>query len=165
MTPRYALVAARSRNQVIGRDADIPWTVQGEQALFKKITMNGCLIMGRRTYESIGRPLPGRLTLIVTRQAHYEQSGCRIFHSIEDALQDAMQTERPIFVIGGGELYAATLANARQVHLTTIDLEVEGNVFFPDFPTPAFKFTHREHFESNHNYTYEIYEQPALENL
>ena len=77
MTPRYAIVAAQSRNQVIGRDADIPWTVKGEQALFKKITMNGCLIMGRRTFESIGRPLPGRLTLIVTRQTQYAQPGCR----------------------------------------------------------------------------------------
>lgn len=165
MTPPYALVAARSRNHVIGRDADIPWTVKGEQALFKKITMNGCLIMGRRTFESIGRPLPGRLTQIVTRQTQYAQPGCRVFHSIEAALQDAQQTGRPIFVIGGGELYAATLANARQVHLTTIDLEVAGNVFFPDFPTPAFKLTHREHFESNHHYTYEIYEQSALETV
>ena len=165
MTPPYAIVAARSRNHVIGRDADIPWTVKGEQALFKKITMNGCLIMGRRTFESIGRPLPGRLTQIVTRQTQYAQPGCRVFHSIEAALQDAQQTDRPIFVIGGGELYAATLANARQVHLTTIDLEVTGNVFFPDFPTPAFKLTHREPFESNHHYTYEIYEQSALETV
>ena len=121
--------------------------------------------MGRRTFESIGRPLPGRLTQIVTRQTQYAQPGCRVFHSIEAALQDAQQTDRPIFVIGGGELYAATLANARQVHLTTIDLEVTGNVFFPDFPTPAFKLTHREHFESNHHYTYEIYEQSASETV
>ena len=163
MTPKYAIVAARSRNQVIGRDADIPWTVKGEQALFKKITENGCLIMGRRTYESIGRPLPGRLTQIVTRQAQYAQPGCRVFHTIESALQSAMATQRPIYVIGGGELYAATLANAHRVHLTTIDVEVTGNVFFPDFPTPDFKLVHTEHFESNHNYTYEIYEQPSLE--
>lgn len=163
MSVNYSLVAARSRNHIIGRDADIPWQVKGEQALFKKITLGGCLVMGRRTFESIGRPLPGRISIVVTRQNDYKPEGCLVAHDIEEGLKQAEASERPIFVIGGGELYAATLARAQRVHLTTIDLEVEGNVFFPQFPTNAFTCTHTDHFQSNHTYCYQIFDRNQTE--
>ncbi len=165
MTIDYALIAARSRNSVIGRDDEIPWHVKGEQALFKKITLGGCLLMGRRTFESIGRALPGRISIVITRQQDYSPEGCHVAHTLEAAFHSAEQTKRPIFVIGGGELYASTLAQARWVHLTTIDLEVNGNVYFPPFPTANFTCIHTEHFQSNHAYCYQTFERNPTENV
>ncbi|MGB1189375.1 MAG: dihydrofolate reductase [Pseudomonadales bacterium] len=157
MNPSYAIVAAQSRNHVIGRGSDIPWQVKGEQALFKKITQGGCLVMGRKTFESIGRPLPGRLTLIVTRQQGYRHDGCEVFNSISAAMTFAASTDRPIFVVGGGELYGAMINDAQCVHLTTVEIEVSGDVYFPEFPRRQFDLIETEHFESNINYTYQRY--------
>ncbi|MFZ8974060.1 MAG: dihydrofolate reductase, partial [Pseudomonadales bacterium] len=94
MTIDYALIAARSRNSVIGRDDEIPWHVKGEQALFKKITLGGCLLMGRRTFESIGRALPGRISIVITRQQDYAPEGCHVAHTLEAAFHSAEHTKR-----------------------------------------------------------------------
>jgi len=155
VNPSYAIVAARSRNHVIGRGSDIPWQVKGEQALFKKITDGGCLVMGRKTFESIGRPLPGRLTLIVTRQLDYRRDGCEVFDSIDTAMAFAASSARPVFVVGGGELYAAMIQDAHWVHLTTLDIDVSGDVYFPTFPMNHFDLVETTHFESNINYIYQ----------
>ena len=153
------LVAARSLNNVIGNGSEIPWNVHGEQSLFKEITMNGVLLMGRKTYESIGRRLPGRITIIITRNRQYHQPGCEIATSLAAAINYASRQDRPVFAIGGGEIYAQALPVASGVHLTTIQQEVEGDIFFPVFPTVDFTLVEEKFFKSNIDYLYQHYKR------
>ena len=156
-----SLVAARALNNIIGNGPDIPWQVKGEQKLFREITIGGILIMGRKTYESIGRPLPGRRTIIVTRNSAYSVLGCEIASSLITALQAVSNDPRPVFIVGGGQIYQQALAQglADAVHLTTIQTEVDGDIRFPDFPTQEFKLIRESHFESNIDYLYQYFEK------
>lgn len=149
------LIAAKSRNNVIGNGPDIPWQAKGEQKLFREITTGGTLIMGRKTFESIGRPLPGRDTIIITRRADYEQSGCRIADSLEAAIKISAACQQPVFVAGGGEIYTQAIGLASELHLTTIHLDCEGDVFFPEFAADEFEVVAEQHFSTNVEYTYQ----------
>lgn len=149
-----ALIAAQSRNGVIGDGPNIPWKVKGEQKFFKEITMNGTLVMGRKTFDSIGRPLPGRNTIIVTRQENYKAHNCIVVHTIDEALQEAARLDKAIFIAGGGEIYAQTIDQADDIHLSVIDVEVEGDVKFPPFPENQFKLVEERHIKSNIDYVY-----------
>jgi dihydrofolate reductase len=151
------LVAAQAENHVIGRGIEIPWRVKGEQKLFKQITMGGTLIMGRITYDSIGRPLPGRKTIIVTSNLDYAQKNCLIAHSMEEALSLAAAQDKETYIVGGGEIYRQSIENADVIHLTTIHTEVEGDVFFPAQWQSDFELKEEKQFESNINYTYRCY--------
>ena len=124
-----SLIAAIGKNGVIGRGPDIPWRLPADQQRFKQITMGRPIIMGRKTHDSIGRPLPGRLNIVVTRQAGYTAPGCEVVSSLDAALERAGDGEA--FVIGGSDLYRAALPRARRLYLTFVDLEPEGDVFFP----------------------------------
>lgn len=156
---QLSIVAARSLNNIIGNGAEIPWRARGEQKLFKEITMNGTLIMGRKTFESIGRPLPGRTTIIITRQPGYTANGCLVTHSLDGAIDLAQQQNKPAFIVGGGEIYQQSLDRVDAVHLSTIQKNVSGDVYFPKFPTGDFNLHHEKLFESNINYIYEYYER------
>ena len=157
MKTSYALIAAMSRNRVIGRGDDIPWVAKGEQALFKKITSGGTVIMGRKTFDSIGRPLPKRHNIVITRQPRGDADQLDFCGSVEAALELAATIARPIFVIGGGEIYARTIDHASALHLTTIDIDVEGDVYFPSFDDAAFNLVDTQHFETNLKYSYRRY--------
>jgi dihydrofolate reductase (trimethoprim resistance protein) len=152
------MVAAQSENQVIGRGLEIPWKVKGEQALFKKITINGTLIMGRKTFQSIGRPLPGRTTIVVSRDPDLTITGCETSTSLELAIARAAEINKPIFIAGGGELYRQALDIADEIHLTTIHTKVEGDVLFPEVPA-NFRLVEEKAFTSNINYTYRHFER------
>ena len=151
-----ALIAAQATNRVIGQGHDIPWKVKGEQQIFKSITMGGTLIMGRKTYDSIGRPLPGRQTILVSRNQNLTVEGCMVCHSLEAALVSAQAIDAPIFIAGGGELYRQAIDRADEIHLTTIALEAEGDVFFPEVP-PEFRLTEEQHYSTNFDYTYQLF--------
>lgn len=151
------IIAARSLNNVIGNDLDIPWHAKGEQKLFKEITRDSVLIMGRKTYESIGRPLPGRFTIIVTRNAGYSQANCEIAANLEDAIKLAKAQDKPVFIAGGGQIYEQALPLASGVHLTTVQCEVEGNIHFPNFPTDQFTLIEEKSFQSNIDYVYQYF--------
>jgi|TARA_B110000093_G_C12835538_1_gene352983 dihydrofolate reductase (trimethoprim resistance protein) len=155
---KIAMVAAQSENQVIGRGLEIPWKVKGEQALFKKITINGTLIMGRKTFQSIGRPLPGRTTIVVSRDPDLTITGCETSTSLELAIARAAEINKPIFIAGGGELYRQALDIADEIHLTTIHTKVEGDVLFPEVPA-NFRLVEEKAFTSNINYTYRHFER------
>lgn len=155
---KIAIVAAQSENQVIGRGLDIPWQVKGEQALFKQITLHGTLIMGRKTYQSIGRPLPGRTTIVVSRDPDLAIIGCETSTSLELAIANAIALAKPIFIAGGGELYRQSMVIADEIHLTTIHTKVEGDILFPDVPD-NFKLVEEKAFTSNINYTYRHFER------
>ena len=125
------LIAACTENGVIGRDGDMPWHLPGELRTFKQATMGRPLVIGRTTWESIGRPLPGRRMVVVTRQADYAAEGVEIVHSIDDAL--ALVRDAPEVMIGGGAtLYQATIAHADRLLLTVIHTTLDGDTWFPD---------------------------------
>lgn len=164
MTPNSLnIIAARSLNNIIGDNNEIPWRVQGEQKLFKEITMHSVLIMGRKTYESIGKPLPGRVTIIVTRNADYSQENCETAANLEHAIILANAHDRPIFVAGGGQIYEQALPLVSGVHLTTIQCEVQGNIYFPTFPTEEFTLVEEKFFKSNINYQYQYFRRGSTQ--
>ena len=153
-----SLVAAKAENGVIGNGYEIPWRAKGEQKLFKEITMGGVLIMGRKTYESIGKPLPGRETIVISRGTKNYPEPIKVCSTLSLALESAAQLKKPIFVIGGGEVYSQAISLADSIHLTQIHCRAEGDVFFPEIPNHM-RLKKQCHYESNINYTYEYYER------
>jgi dihydrofolate reductase len=131
---RIALVAALARNGVIGRDNRLPWRLPADLQHFKQLTMGRPIVMGRRTWASLGRPLPGRRNIVVTRDRAFRCDGCVVTHSIDEALAAAAGSEE-VMIIGGAELYAQTLPQADRLYLTQVMADVEGDVRFPDFDT------------------------------
>jgi len=130
---KISLVAALSRNRVIGARGGIPWRLPDDQRFFKELTSGHCLVMGRATFESIGRLLPGRTTLILSRRPDYEVAGATVVPDLDAALELARSRgEQEVFVVGGAAVYAAALPQADRLYLTRVDAVVEGDVFFPD---------------------------------
>lgn len=129
---RIALIAAQAENRVIGLDNKMPWHLPEDLQYFKKITLGKPVIMGRKTFESIGRPLPGRTNIVVTRQSDWRAEGVVTAPSLEQALSLAEQ-ESPdeLMVIGGAQIYAEALPLAQRIYLTQIHKEVEGDAWFP----------------------------------
>lgn len=136
-----------ARNRVIGRGNAMPWHLPSELQRFKRITLGHHIVMGRRTFESIGRLLPGRTSVIVTRNPGYAVEGAIIVHSLDAAL-DACRGDDEPFVIGGAQLFAEALPLARRIHLTTIDAEVDGDVLMPPIDRSAFRATCHERVEA-----------------
>ncbi|MCU0951637.1 MAG: dihydrofolate reductase [Burkholderiaceae bacterium] len=122
--PRISLVLARARNGVIGRDNAMPWKIPGEQAFFKRLTMGHPIVMGRKTWESIGRPLPGRRSIVVSRNAGYQAPGAEVVASLDDAVARCAQLAE-LFVIGGAQLYLAALPRADRLVITEIDADFD----------------------------------------
>jgi dihydrofolate reductase len=146
---RVVLVAAVARNGVIGHGPDIPWRLPGEQALFKELTLGHILLMGRATYDSIGRPLPGRTTIVLTRSPTWSADGVLVAHDLPAALALADTLEgdshRQVMVAGGGQVYAAALAHADEQVITEVDLAPDGDAFYPAFDRTEWIETAREH--------------------
>lgn len=129
-----SLIVAVSANGVIGLDGGIPWHLPEDLKLFKETTMGHTLIVGRKTYQSIGRPLPGRQMIVLTRQADYVAEGCQVVGSLEEALMIAREAgEDEAFVAGGAEVYALALPLAERIYWTQVHAEVEGDTYFPEF--------------------------------
>jgi dihydrofolate reductase len=129
---KHSLVVAMARNRVIGRDNALPWRLPADLAHFKRVTMGHPVIMGRRTYESIGKPLPGRQNIVVSRNAGYVAPGCTVVPSLEAAYAAAGDADE-VSIIGGTSLFEAALATADRIHLTEVEADVEGDTWFPPF--------------------------------
>ena len=125
-----SLVIAQAANRVIGRDNRMPWHLPADLAHFKRITMGHPVIMGRKTWESIGRALPGRLNIVITRSAGYAAPGATVVASLEAAYRAAGDADE-VFIIGGGQIYAEAMATADRIYLTEIAAEIEGDITFP----------------------------------
>ena len=141
--PTLAIVAAVAANGVIGAGNRLPWRVSDDLRHFRALTTGHTVIMGRRTWESIGRPLPGRQNIVVTRQRAYVAAGAEVASSLEAALARASMPA-PAFCIGGGALYREALAHATTLHLTEIDREFAGDTTFPAFDRSAWREVARE---------------------
>ncbi|CAB4718019.1 MAG: dihydrofolate reductase [Actinobacteria bacterium] len=147
MTKRIILVAAVARNGVIGNGPDIPWSVPGEQREFKALTLGHTLVMGRTTYESIGRPLPGRTTIVLTRDPAWSAEGVLSARSFEAALIRASSCEGEIIVAGGAQVYAEAVHLASEQIISEIPLEPDGDAFYPAVDLRRWEETDRERFE------------------
>jgi len=141
--PRICLIAALAENRVIGKNNALPWHLPADLKRFKAITMGHPVVMGRKTYESIGKPLPGRRNLVITRNRDYSAPGCDIVHSLDAAIA-ACRGAQEIFIIGGGELYRESLPRAHRLELTEIRAEFEGDATFPEFSRGQWRETGRE---------------------
>ncbi len=130
-----SLIAAVAKNRVIGRSGKIPWRLPADMAYFKRVTMGRALIMGRKTLEAIGRPLPGRTNIVLTRNAAYARPGVIVARSAGEALEKARAADgadAEVFVIGGAEVYALFFDSADRLYITEIDAEFQGDELFPE---------------------------------
>jgi dihydrofolate reductase len=152
-----SLVVAMARNGVIGRDNRLPWRLPADLAYFKRVTMGHPVIMGRRTWESIGRPLPGRHNIVVTRTPGYHAPGATVVHSLEEAWRAAGDVEEAC-VIGGTSLFAEALPQADRIHLTEVEAEVEGDTHFPPFDRKPWieREVARQDRDDRHEYPFRI---------
>ena len=130
---KLALIVAMATNRVIGNQNKIPWHLSADLKRFKQLTLHSPIIMGRKTYESIGRALPQRTNIIISRNVQYTQPSCLVFNSIETALSYYENTKQTVFIIGGAGLYAKTLELADSLYITQIQKDFQGDVFFPEY--------------------------------
>ncbi|WLS02651.1 dihydrofolate reductase [Shinella oryzae] len=142
--PRIVLVVAVASNGVIGRDGDLPWRLPSDLKRFKQLTLGKPVVMGRRTWDSIGRPLPGRPNIVITRDPAFSAPGAQVVASLDDALAAARREAEmlgvdEICVIGGGQIYAQVFDRADILHVTHVDADVEGDTRFPDIDPASFE--------------------------
>lgn len=157
-------IVATAKNNVIGKDNDIPWYLPADLKYFKKITIGHHIIMGRKCYESIGRPLPKRTNVVVTRNPFFIATGCLIAHNVAEAVALAEANgESEVFIIGGGQIYEIAMPYIDRLYLTEVDLSVEGDIFFPEIDENLWKLTSEEKHSADekneHNYTFKILER------
>lgn len=154
-TPPLVLVAALARNRVIGADGDMPWHLPADLKRFKAITLGKPMIMGRKTFEAIGRPLPGRRTIVVTRDAAWRAEGVEVAHDLDAAIalaasgtsEGATPEEiipEEIIIAGGGQIYAQAIGRADRLRLTWIEVEPEGDAYFPEVDPKIWREITRE---------------------
>ena len=150
---KLSIIVAMSNNRVIGRDNTMPWHLPADLRHFKHITLGKPILMGRKTYESIGRPLPERHNIVITRDNSYTTPGCTVVHSIDAALQTAAGSDE-VMVIGGAEFYRQVLPQVDTIYLTQIHAELEGDTFFPVLDDANWREVERENFEADDNNPY-----------
>ncbi len=136
-----ALIVAFAKNRVIGKDGRIPWEIDGEKKRFKELTTGNIVIMGRRTYEEIGFPLPNRETIVLSTTKNFDQEHCVTVGSLREALEVAKENwkEKDVFIAGGERIYREVLPFVERMYITKIDKEIEGDAYFPDFEEGEFE--------------------------
>lgn len=142
------------RNRLIGADNALPWRLPADLQHFKKITMGHPIVMGRRTWESIGRPLPGRTNIVITSREDYEAPGAVVVASLDEAWAAAGEPDE-LMIIGGAGVYEQTLAKADRIYLTEIDAEFEGDTWFPELREGEWACVNRKHFEKDDRNPYD----------
>ncbi|MFZ5558015.1 MAG: dihydrofolate reductase [Pseudomonadota bacterium] len=141
--PRISILVAVARNGVIGADNRLPWHLPDDLRYFKRLTTGHCVIMGRKTYDSIGRPLPNRRNVVITRQSGLRIDGAEVVHSLDEALA-ACGGDDEIFVIGGAEIFRQILDRADRLYLTELMREYDGDVFMPEYDRTQWRETSRD---------------------
>lgn len=141
--PRVSVIAALAKNRVIGIENRLPWRLPEDLAHFKALTLGHPVLMGRKTFESLGRPLPGRTNIVITRNPDYRPGGVTLAASIPDALA-ACPDHDEVFFIGGAELYTQVIPLADRLYLTEVDIEATGDAWFPDFDRTQFDEIERQ---------------------
>ena len=150
-----SMIVAHANNRVIGKDNDMPWHLPADLAYFKKTTLGKPIIMGRKTYESIGRPLPGRKNIVISRDASYQADGIDVVGSVEDALALVRDVEE-VMVIGGGAIYQHCLPTAQRLYITHIDAQIEGDTYFPEYDLKHWKKFSSEMYSADEKNQYQL---------
>jgi dihydrofolate reductase len=132
-----------ARNNVIGKGGTMPWHMPADLKHFKKVTMNKPVVMGRKTFESIGKPLPGRRNIIISRQENLKLEGCEVYNNIQNVFE-ILKNESEVMIIGGGQLYAKTLPFADRLYITHLDADIDGDTQFPDWNENEWEEVFRE---------------------
>jgi dihydrofolate reductase len=150
--PRLSLIAALDENGLIGREGGLPWRLPDDLAHFKRLTLGKIVLMGRRTWDSLGRPLPQRRNWVLSRAAEFRPEGASVFHGLEPALQAAAGEE--LMVIGGAELYRIALPLAQRLYLTRVHARLHGDTHFPAFEAEQFAETARAHHAADERHAH-----------
>ena len=157
-----SIVDAKSKNNVIGKNNALPWHLPADLKHFKAVTMGKPILMGRKTFESIGRLLPGRRNIIISRDKNYVAAGCDVFSSIDDALH-ALAHEAEIMIIGGATIYEQILSRTNRIYLTEVDVQIAGDAFFPDINWQHWRLVSDERHVSDdknpHAYCFQLWEK------
>ena len=143
-----SIIVAKSNNNVIGSEGNLPWHIPEDLKKFKSITMGKPIIMGRSTFESIGKALPGRKNIVMTRDREYQADGITIAHNLEEALKLCEQAKE-IMIIGGGEIYKLFFDMVNRLYLTNVEKYIDGDVFFPEIDLSKWKMIRKEEFPMN----------------
>lgn len=158
-----SFIVAMDKNRVIGKDNQLPWHLPADLKFFKKTTMGHPIVMGRKTHESIGKPLPGRENIIVTRNKQYQPEGCMVIHSLAELKRLEAKKEEEVFVIGGAEIFKTIFPIADRLYITMIAHEFAGDTYFPEFNESDWNLVSiakGETDESNpYEYSFNIYER------
>lgn len=154
-TPKLALIVAASENNVIGVNDDLPWRLSADLRRFKSLTMGHAIVMGRKTFDSIGRLLPGRQTVIITRNPDFKFEGAAVVHSIEDALA-ACRDQEIAFLTGGAEIYRLAMPLVDEIYLTRVHTEIEGDTFLPEIDWDQFELVTQEAFPADKKNEYDF---------
>lgn len=134
MSPEVSIIAALSKkDRTIGKDGALPWRIPADMRRFRELTTGNTVIMGRKTFESIGKPLPNRTNIVITRDRGFSANGCLVAHSLDEAIIIATELQGKLFIIGGGQIYTQAMDIADKLILTLVDGEFEGDTFFPDY--------------------------------
>lgn len=149
-----AIVVAVAENNVIGKDNQLIWHLPADLKHFKQITMGHPILMGRKTYESIGKPLPGRTSIIITRQEDYKAEGCVVVNSVEEAIKEAKQLDEQAHIIGGAEIYKQSLHLTDTIYLTRIHHSFDGDTYFPEIKEEEWEAVSEEHHEPDEKNKY-----------
>ena len=152
---QISIIVAMSRNRVIGVNDSLPWHISADLKHFKQITMGKPIIMGRKTHESIGRPLPGRENIILTRDKSYRAEGCTVLHSLDDIYAHC-KDEQEVMITGGAEIYKLALNQAKRLYLTEVHTEIEGDTYFPDIDLNEWQEIEREDHKADEKNEYDF---------
>lgn len=159
---KIALIVALDENRLIGKDNDLPWKLSADLQYFKRVTMGKPLVMGRNTHESIGRPLPGRKNIIITKNINYQAEGCEVVNSLDAAMVACGDVEE-VIVMGGASLYKQMLQRADRLYLTLVHAELEGDTWFPEWNEAQWQLVSREDHVSDekndYDYSFLVYEK------
>lgn len=154
------IIAAIAENNALGKDNQLIWHIPADLKRFKKVTLGHHIIMGRKTFESLGKPLPNRTTIIITRNKSYSQKGCIVVHSLNEAIEAAKEDENP-YILGGAEIYKQSLNIADKLDITLVHHKFEADAFFPEIDSTIWKETSREDYKAddknNYNYSFITY--------
>lgn len=153
--PRISAIAALSENNVIGRDNDLPWHISSDLKRVKQLTIGHVLIMGRKTYESIGKPLPNRITIIITRDKEYTVDGAIVVYSLDEALTVGKEKDsEEIFIFGGGQVFKEAMPYVTRLYLTLVHTTIEGDAYFPDYSDFQHILEKEDHEENGYSFSF-----------
>ncbi len=154
-----ALIVAYTRNKVIGKSGEIPWNLQNEKKRFKELTTGNVVVMGRKTYEEIGRPLPNRYTIVVSKTINFQGENCVTARSVQEALEICRKKfpDKNVYISGGSKIYREVLPYVEVMYITEIDAVIEGDVYFPEFEEKDFDVKIQGQFNEELPYKYLTY--------